>query len=72
MNNPDLMTVATSKRPIERKLSTKKTSPSKPQSISAAIHSSLSTSKLIQNLGSSNNGIQFNTEGDLRTAYGRD
>ena len=72
MNNQDLMTVATSKRPIERKPSTKKTSSSKPQSIPAAIQFNLSTSKLIQNLGSSNNGIQFKTEGDLRTAYGRD
>ena len=66
------MTVATAKRPIERKPSSKKTSPSKPQSISDSIQSSLSTSKLIQNLGSSNNGIQYNIEGDLRTAYGRD
>ncbi len=66
------MTVATSKRPIERKPTKKKASPSKPQSISAAIQPSLSTSKLIQNLGSSNNGIQFKIEGDLRSAYGRD
>ena len=66
------MTIATSKRPIEKKPSTKKASASKPQSISAVIQSNLSTSKLIQNLGSSNNGIQFNIDGDLRTAYGRD
>ena len=72
MNNDYLMTVATSKRPIERKASPKKTSPSKPQSSLSAIQSSLSNSKLIQNLGSSNNGIQFNIDGDLRTAYGRD
>ena len=72
MNNHDLMTVATSKRPTERKASKKKTSPSNPQSIPAAIQSSLSTSKLIQNLGSSNNGIQFNIDGNLRTTYGRD
>ena len=72
MSNFDLMTVATSKRPIEKKPSTKRTSPSKPQTIPAAIQSSLSTSKLIQNLGSSNNGVQFNIEKDLRTAYGRD
>ena len=72
MNNQDLMTVATSKRPIEKKTSTKKAAHSKPQSIPTTIQSSLSTSKLIQNLGSSNNGIQFNIDGDLRTAYGRD
>ncbi len=72
MNNIDLMTIATSKRPIKGKPSTKQTSPSKPQSIPTAIQSSLSTSKLIQNLGSSNNGVQFNIEEDLRTAYGRD
>ena len=72
MSNYDLMTVVTSKRPIERKQATKKTSPSKPQSVPAAIQFSLATSKLIQNLGSSNNGIQFKIEEDLRTAYGRD
>ena len=66
------MTVATSKRPIERKPSTKKTSPSKTQSNSDSIQSRLSNSKLIQNLGSSNNGIQINIEGDLITVYGRD
>jgi len=66
------MTVATSKKPIEKKPSTKKTSPSNTQSVSVLIQSSLPTSKLIQNLGSSNNGIQFNIVGDLRTAYGRD
>ena len=58
MNNKDLMTIATSKRPIEKKPSTKKASASKPQSISAAIQSSLSTSKLIQNLGSSNKALK--------------
>ena len=66
------MTVATSKRPIERKASTKRTSPSKPQSIPSANQSIFPTSKLIQNLGSSNNGVQLKIEGDLRTAYGRD
>ncbi len=66
------MTVATSKEPAKRKPSTMKTSPSKPQSIAATIKPIVSTSKLIQNLGSSNNGVQFKIEGNLKTAYGRD
>ena len=66
------MTVAKSKRPVERKPSTLKTSPSNRQSIAATINPIVSTSKLIQNLGSSNNGVQFKIEGNLKTAYGRD
>ena len=42
------------------------------KSLYAAKQSRFSTSKLIQNLGSGNEGIQFNFVGDLRTAHGRD
>ncbi len=42
------------------------------KSLYAAKQSRFTTSKLIQNLGSGNDGMQFVFVGDLRTAYGRD
>ena len=42
------------------------------KSLGAAKQSRFATSKLIQNLGSGNDGVQFNFVGDLRTAHGRD
>ncbi|AAP99663.1 putative protein family PM-26 [Prochlorococcus marinus str. SS51] len=42
------------------------------KSLYAAKQSRFTTSKLIQNLGSGNNGVQFNFSGNLRTAHGRD
>ncbi len=42
------------------------------QSFYASSQSRFAGSKLIQNLGSSTEGVQFNFAGSLRTAYGRD
>ncbi len=42
------------------------------QSFYASTQSRFSRSELIQNLGSGNDGMQFNFSGELRTAYGRD
>ena len=42
------------------------------QSLYAAKQSRFTTSKLIQNLGSGNDGAQFQFNGGLRTAHGRD
>ena len=42
------------------------------KSLYAAKQSRFTSSKLIQNLGSGNHGVQFNFVGDLRTAHGRD
>ncbi len=42
------------------------------QSRYASTQSRFATSKLIQNLGSSTEGIQFNFISNLRTAFGRD
>ena len=44
----------------------------KSQSVYASTQSRFTTSKLIQNLGSSNDGVQFDFSSTLRTAYGRD
>tara|TARA_B100000700_G_C15060806_1_gene865653 strand:- start:5031 stop:5216 length:186 start_codon:yes stop_codon:yes gene_type:complete len=38
----------------------------------SSTQSRFATSKLIQNLGSSNNGIQFTFVSSLRTVHGRD
>ena len=54
------------------KASAKKTAAVKSQSIYASTQSRFATSKLIQNLGSSNAGVQFNFSSELRTAFGRD
>tara|TARA_B100000700_G_scaffold325819_1_gene435618 strand:+ start:4584 stop:4769 length:186 start_codon:yes stop_codon:yes gene_type:complete len=61
------MTSATATR------STAKKSPAvKSQSFYSSTQSRFATSKLIQNLGSANDGVQFNFSSTLRTAYGRD
>ena len=54
------------------KASAKKTAALKSQSIYSSTQSRFATSKLIQNLGSSNAGVQFDFSSELRTAYGRD
>ena len=53
------------------KATAKKTASVKSQSIYASTQSRFSTSKLIQNLGSSNDGVQFDFSSTLRTAYGK-
>tara|TARA_Y100001968_G_C19435028_1_gene759140 strand:+ start:1429 stop:1614 length:186 start_codon:yes stop_codon:yes gene_type:complete len=61
------MAAATATRPASKKpLITRK------QSLYASNQSRFASSKLIQNLGSSTNGIQFSFTSNLRTAYGRD
>ena len=50
----------------------KKTAAVKSQSIYSSTQSRFASSKLIQNLGSSNDGVQFDFSGSLRTAFGRD
>ncbi len=42
------------------------------KSFFASTQSRFASSKLIQNLGSGTNGVQFNFTGSLRTAHGRD
>ncbi len=54
------------------KSTAKKTSTVKSQSIYSSTQARFATSKLIQNLGSSNDGVQFDFSSALRTAYGRD
>ena len=54
------------------KTTAKKTAAVKSQSIYSSTQSRFATSKLIQNLGSSNDGVQFDFSSALRTAYGRD
>ena len=54
------------------KATAKKTAAVKSQSIYSSTQSRFASSKLIQNLGSSNDGVQFDFSGALRTAYGRD
>tara|TARA_B100000700_G_C14920775_1_gene796966 strand:- start:334 stop:534 length:201 start_codon:yes stop_codon:yes gene_type:complete len=66
------MTSATATRAATKKTASAKTISLKTQSIYASTQSRFASSKLIQNLGSSNNGVQFNFTSSLRTAYGRD
>jgi len=66
------MTSATATRSTAKKTTSVKPAAVKTQSIYSSTQSRFSTSKLIQNLGSSNNGVQFNFSSTLRTAYGRD
>ena len=66
------MTSATATRASAKKTTALKTSTIKSQSIYASTQSRFASSKLIQNLGSSNDGVQFNFANTLRTAYGRD
>ena len=61
------MTATTSTKPT-----TKKAIVQKHQSLYASTQSRFASAKLIQNLGSSNNGVQFDFKNELRTAYGRD
>ena len=66
------MTSATASRSAASKAAAAKSSALKTQSIYSSSQSRFATSKLIQNLGSSNDGVQFNFSSTLRTAYGRD
>ena len=61
------MTAATASRPTPKKKAIKKE-----QSLYASTQSRFATAKVVQNLGSSNGGVQFNFTSNLRTAYGRD
>ena len=54
------------------KATAKKTAAVKSQSIYSSTQSRFASSKLIQNLGSSNDGAQFYFSSGLRTAFGRD
>ncbi len=63
------MTAATATKPAT---TAKKIAAPKIQSRYASTQARFATSKLIQNLGSSNHGVQFNFVSDLRTAHGRD
>ena len=66
------MTSATATRSTAKKTGTVKSTAAKSQSVFSSTQSRFASSKLIQNLGSSNDGIQFNFSSTLRTAYGRD
>ena len=66
------MTAATATKTKENKTSAAKSPVVKSQSIFSSTQSRFASSKLIQNLGSSNDGLQFNFSSSLRTAYGRD
>tara|TARA_Y100001968_G_C19180764_1_gene630280 strand:+ start:134 stop:334 length:201 start_codon:yes stop_codon:yes gene_type:complete len=66
------MTSATATRAATKKTAAVKSPAENSQSIYSSTQSRFATSKLIQNLGSGNDGIQFNFSSTLRTAYGRD
>ena len=66
------MTSATATRATAKKTAAAKASSVKSQSIYSSTQSRFATSKLIQNLGSSNDGVQFDFSSGLRTAFGRD
>ena len=66
------MTSATATKATAKKTAPVKSSAVKSQSIYSSTQSRFASSKLIQNLGSSNNGVQFNYSSALRTAFGRD
>ncbi len=63
------MAVATTTKPAT---SPKRAAATKIQSRYASTQARFATSKLIQNLGSSNVGVQFSFLSEMRTAYGRD
>ena len=44
----------------------------KTAAVKSSTQSRFASSKLIQNLGSSNDGVQFDFSSSLRTAFGRD
>ena len=66
------MTSATATRATAKKTAAVKSQTIRSQSIYSSTQSRFASSKLIQNLGSSNDGVQFNFSSTLRTAYGRD
>ena len=66
------MTSATATKATTRKTGAAKSTAIKSQSIYSSTQSRFATSKLIQNLGSSNDGIQFDFSNPLRTVFGRD
>ena len=66
------MTSATATKATAKKTATVKSSAVKSQSIYSSTQSRFASSKLIQNLGSSNDGVQFDFSNSLRTAFGRD
>ena len=66
------MTSATATKSTAKRTSATKSSAVKSQSINSSTQSRFASSKLIQNLGSSNDGVQFDFSGGLRTAFGRD
>ena len=66
------MTSATATRATAKKTSNVNSSAVKSQSIYSSTQSRFATSQLIQNLGSGNDGVQFEFSSSLRTAYGRD
>ena len=66
------MTSASATKTTVKKTSAAKSTAVKSQSIFSSTQSRFASSKLIQNLGSSNDGLQFNFSSSLRTAYGRD
>ncbi|WP_320663950.1 hypothetical protein [Prochlorococcus sp. MIT 1223] len=61
------MTSATATKPASKKILMHRH-----QSLYASMQSRFASAKLIQNLGSSNEGVQFNFVSKLRNAYGRD
>ena len=66
------MTTATATKATAKKTAAVKSSAVKSQSIYSSTQSRFARSKLIQNLGSSNAGVQFDFSSSLRTAFGRD
>jgi len=66
------MTSATATKATAKKTVAVKSSAVKSQSIYSSTQSRFASSKLIQNLGSYNDGVQFNFSRGLRTAFGRD
>ena len=66
------MTSATATKSTVKKPSAAKSSTVKTQSIYSSTQSRFANSKLIQILGSFNDGVQFDFSSGLRTAFGRD
>ena len=66
------MTSATATKATAKKTASVKSVALKSQSIYSSTQSRFASSKLIQNLGSSNDGVQFDFSSALRTAFGRD
>ena len=66
------MTSATATKATVKETSAARSQAVKSQSIFSSTQSRFASSKLIQNLGSSTNGVQFIFSSSLRTAYGRD